>query len=96
MSRVLINQYYQNVERTLKYGKSHNEQSIRHHFLNLLNEYARKQNYDVIPELAIMGTRGKKVYPDGTVKSSIAKGYPLDNILEHNNTTPTGYQIPTW
>ncbi|MCI0513541.1 hypothetical protein L0128_10040 [candidate division KSB1 bacterium] len=70
MSKVLINQYYQHVDRTLQFGKSRNEQSIRHHFLNLLNEYARKQNYDVVPELAVMGTRGKKVYPDGTVKSA--------------------------
>ncbi len=69
MSKVLINQYYQNLDRTLQFGKSRNEQSIRNHFWALLNEYARKQNYELIPEIAVMGTRGKKVWPDGTVKN---------------------------
>ena len=69
MSTPLINQYYQNLDRTLQYGKSHNEQSIRNHFWWLLNEYARKANYELIPEVAVMGTKGKKVYPDGTVKN---------------------------
>jgi predicted helicase len=69
MSKILINQYYQNLDRTLQFGKSRNEQSIRNHFWALLNEYARKFNYEVIPEVAVMGTKGKKVYPDGTVKN---------------------------
>ena len=69
MSKILINQYYHNLDRTLQYGKSNNEQSIRNHFWHLLNDYARKSNYEVVPEVAVMGTRGKKVYPDGTVKN---------------------------
>src|SRR5659263_142426 len=69
MSTLLINQYYQNLDRTLQYGKSSNEQAIRNHFWVLLNEYARQFNYEVVPEVAIMGTKGKKVYPDGTVKN---------------------------
>jgi len=69
MSKILINQYYQNLDRTLQFGKTRNEQSIRNHFWALLNEYARKFNYEVIPEVAVMGTKGKKVYPDGTVKN---------------------------
>ena len=62
MSKLLINQYYQNLDRTLQYGKSTNEQSIRNHFWSLLNDYARKYNYEVIPEIPVMGTKGKKVY----------------------------------
>jgi len=69
MSKILINQYYQNLDRTLQFGKSRNEQSIRNHFWALLNEYARKLNYEVIPEVAVMGTKGRKVHPDGTVKN---------------------------
>ena len=69
MSKVSINQYYQNLDRTLQFGKSRNEQSIRNHFWALLNEYARQYNYEVVPEVAIMGNKGKKVYPDGTVKN---------------------------
>lgn len=69
MSTVLINQYYQNLDRTLQYGKSSNEQAIRNHFWFLLNSYARDYNYEVVPEVPVMGTKGKKVYPDGTVKN---------------------------
>ncbi|MEZ4631360.1 MAG: N-6 DNA methylase [Deinococcales bacterium] len=69
MSKLLINSYYQNLDRSLKFGKSRNEQSIRNHFWTLLNDYARKQNYEVVPEIAVMGNKGKKVYPDGTVKN---------------------------
>jgi hypothetical protein len=69
MSKVSINQYYQNLDRTVQFGKSRNEQSIRNHFWALLNEYSRQFNYEVIPEVAIMGTKGKKVVPDGTVKN---------------------------
>jgi len=69
MSKILLNQYYQNLDRTLQFGKSRNEQSIRNHFWALLNEYARKFNYEVVPEVAVMGTKGKKVHPDGTVKN---------------------------
>lgn len=69
MSITLINNYYQNIDRTLQYGKTKNEQAIRNHFWSLLNNYARKYNYEVIPEVPVMGTKGKKVYPDGTVKN---------------------------
>ncbi|OQX24298.1 MAG: DNA methyltransferase, partial [Desulfobacteraceae bacterium IS3] len=69
MSKVLINQYYNNLDRAVQFGKSKNEQSIRNHFWNLLNDYARKQNFEVVAEVACMGTKGKKVYPDGIVKN---------------------------
>ncbi len=69
MSKLLIHQYYTNLERALQFGKSRNEQSIRTPFLNLLNEYARKQNYEVIAEIACLGTKGKAVRPDGIVKN---------------------------
>ena len=69
MSKILIEQYYQNLDRTLQFGKSRNEQSIRNHFWSLLNDYARKSNYEVIAEVAVIGTKGKNVYPDGTVKN---------------------------
>ncbi len=69
MSKVLINQYYTNLERALQFGKSTNEQSIRNHFWNLLNDYARKQNYEVVTEVSCQGTKGAKVRPDGIVKN---------------------------
>jgi predicted helicase len=69
MSKIIINQYYQNLDRAIQFGKSRNETSIRNYFWNLLNEYARKQNYELVTEVSCMGTRGKKVYPDGIVKN---------------------------
>ena len=69
MSRVLINQYYNNLDRAIQFGKSTNEQSVRMSFWILLNDYARKQNHEVIPEVFCIGTKGKKVYPDGIVKN---------------------------
>src|SRR5258705_2047269 len=69
MSCQLINQYYSNLDRVLQFGKSRNEQSIRTPFLNLLNEYAHKQNYEVVAEISTMGTKGAKVRPDGIVKN---------------------------
>ncbi len=69
MSKVLINRYYNNLDRAIQFGKSVNEQSIRNHFWYLLNDYARKQNYEVVPEVTCVGTKGKKVQPDGIVKN---------------------------
>ncbi len=69
MSKPLINQYYQSLDRTLQFGKSRNEQSIRNTFWVLLNEYAHKHNYEVIAEVSVMGTKGTKVRPDGVVKN---------------------------
>ena len=69
MSRVLINQYYNNLDRAIKFGKSTNESSVRNYFWNLLNNYARKRNYEVVAEVSCMGTKKRKVVPDGIVKN---------------------------
>jgi len=69
MSKLLINKYYTDLDRALQFGKSKNETSIRIPFFNLLNEYARKLNYELSPELSIKGTQDKFVRPDGIVKS---------------------------
>ncbi|MBI5204928.1 MAG: N-6 DNA methylase [Nitrospirae bacterium] len=69
MSKVLINQYYTNLDRALQFGKSHNEDAIKSYFWMLLNEYAHKNNYEVVREVYCMGTRGNKVKPDGLLKN---------------------------
>lgn len=69
MSRTIINQYYNNIDRALQYGKSKNETAVRNYFWMLLNHYAKDNNYEVIPEVSTMGTKGSKVYPDGIVKN---------------------------
>ncbi len=42
---------------------------MRDHFWVLLNEYARKQNYEVVKEVTCLGTKGKNVRPDGIIRS---------------------------
>jgi len=69
MSKILINQYYNNLERAVTFGKSKNEMSIRSPFWMLLNEYAHKQNYEVVQESYCDGTIGKKIRADGIVKN---------------------------
>ena len=70
MPHPLIDKYHNDLARALQHGKSSNEQSVRNYFWQLLNEYARKQNYEVVPEVSIMGTHGVKVRPDGALKNS--------------------------
>jgi predicted helicase len=69
MSKVLINKYYSSIDRAHQHGKSKNETAVRNYFWMLLNEYAQDKNYEVIPEVAALGTHGVKVYPDGIVKT---------------------------
>lgn len=69
MSKLLINQYYTNLDRALQFGKSRNEDAIKSYFWLLLNEYAHKNNYEVVREVYCMGTRGSKVKPDGILKN---------------------------
>ena len=35
----------------------------------LLNDYAHKNNYEVVREVFCMGTKGNKVKPDGILKT---------------------------
>lgn len=51
MSRVLINQYYASVHRAAQFDKSRNETVICNYTLILLNAYAHKKNYKVVPDI---------------------------------------------
>ncbi|MBW1650631.1 MAG: N-6 DNA methylase, partial [Deltaproteobacteria bacterium] len=86
MSKVLINQYYNDFDRAVQFGKSTNEQSIRSYFWQLLNQYAHKQNYEVILEAGCMGTKGKKVIPDGAVKNSFGLDIGLWESKDEKDT----------
>lgn len=69
MSKHIINQYYTNLDRAKQFGKSTNEDAIKSYFWMLLNDYARKNNYEVVREVYCMGTKGSKVKPDGILKN---------------------------
>ena len=69
MSKPLIQQYYNQLDRSFDYSKSKNEETIKSYFWMLLNDYAHRQNYEVVREVTTMGTRGSKVRPDGILKN---------------------------
>lgn len=71
MSKQLINQYYNELERLIQYGGSRNETSIRGAFQYLLNQYCQTKDFLLVPELEYQTKKGKKVAPDGTVKDAL-------------------------
>ncbi len=71
MSKQLINQYYNQLDRLIQYGGSRNETSIRGAFQNLLNDYCQTRDFLLVPELEYHTKKGKKVAPDGTVKDAL-------------------------
>jgi predicted helicase len=69
MSKPLIHQYYNQLDRSFQFSKSKNEDTIKSYFWMLLNDYAHKNNYEVVREVYCMGTKGSKVKPDGILKT---------------------------
>ncbi len=99
MSKLLINQFYSDLDNLIQYGGSRKETSIRGAFQSLLNEYCKQRNFLLVPELEYGTKFGKKVNPDGTVKDAIRLDYgyweskdEYDNLdLEIENKLSKGY-----
>jgi predicted helicase len=75
MSKALIAQYYNNVDKLIQYGGTRKETSVRNFFYLLLNHYAEKRNLVLVPELPVRGTKGRDVTPDGTLKNVLRLEY---------------------
>ncbi len=75
MSVQLINQYYSNLDRILKFSGSSNESTVRSAFYSLLNEYAHKRDLELVTEMSCMGMKGKPVTPDGIIKNVLRLDY---------------------
>jgi predicted helicase len=71
MSRLAINQYYQEISDRRRFGGSKNEQSIRVAFSNLLNFYCRSRDFIVVDELYFATKLGTTVRIDGIVKDAL-------------------------
>ncbi len=69
MSKPLILQYYNNLDRSFQFSKSTNEETVKSYTWMLLNDYARKNNYEVSREVWVKGTKGPNVKPDGVLKN---------------------------
>lgn len=82
MSKVLIEQYYNNLDRAVQFGKTKNESSVKYHFWNLLNDYARKRNYKVATKVICIGTKGKTVRPNEAWEYKLGNRSALEWILD--------------
>ncbi len=77
MSRQLINQYYNQLANLIRHGGARNEMSIRRAFETLLNSYADRRGLLLVPELKVLGTKGRDVTPDGVLKNAMRLDFGL-------------------
>ena len=75
MSIELIQKYYAEVEKLIRYGGSRNESSLRRAFINLLESYAASKNLVLVPEVEVRTPAGKRVIPDGTLKDALRQDW---------------------
>ncbi|MEW5830620.1 MAG: N-6 DNA methylase, partial [Chloroflexota bacterium] len=75
MSIQLIQKYYSEVEKLIRYGGSRNESSLRRAFINLLESYASSKNLVLVPEVEVRTPAGKRVVPDGTLKDALRQDW---------------------
>jgi predicted helicase len=71
MSRLLINQYYTNLDNLIKSGSSRSQNSLRRAFANLLNEYCKSRNFTLVDDLYYQTKLGTKIRIDGIIKDSL-------------------------
>jgi len=75
MSIQLIQQYYANVEKIIRYSGTRNESSLRKPFQDLLEQYARAKKLVLVAEVGTQGRKGRTVYPDGTLKDALRQDW---------------------
>jgi predicted helicase len=75
MSKTLITQYYNRLDKLIQFGGTRKETSVRNEFYNLLSHYAEKRNLVLVAELPVRGTKGRDVTPDGTLKNVLRLEY---------------------
>src|SRR5881296_1599846 len=71
MSRQLLNNYYRQLEETIRFGGSRNETSLEQAFIQLVDAYAERRNLHLVPKIAIRSTKGTNIIPDGTLKNAL-------------------------
>ncbi|MEZ4512022.1 MAG: type ISP restriction/modification enzyme [Chloroflexota bacterium] len=75
MSIQLIQQYHAQVDKIIRYGGSRKETAVRKPFQDLLEQYARQKNLELIAELDYRTRSGRTVYPDGTLKDALRQDW---------------------
>ncbi len=99
MSKLLISQYYRELDKIIQRGGSLNENSIRPAFQTLLNDYLKPKNFTVVSELYSNSKLNKPIRLDGIIKDDLGLdwGYweakdPKDNLdIEIEDKFNKGY-----
>lgn len=68
MSKLLIQNYYNQLHKILSASGTRNETSITFAFANLLRAYAEKKNLMLVEQMEAKGRGTNRVRPDGTIK----------------------------
>jgi len=71
MSKQLLNNYYNKLNETIRFGGSRNETTVEHAFIQLVNSYADRRNLMLVPKIAIKSTKGTTIIPDGVLKNAL-------------------------
>lgn len=71
MSRQFLNNYYNELDKTIRYGGSRNETSVEHAFIELVDSYAERRNLKLVPKVTIKSSRGTNIIPDGVLKNAL-------------------------
>ncbi len=75
MSIQLIQQYYAQLDKIKRYSGSYNEATLRKAFHDLLEQYARAKNLELIAEIEFIPKKGQRVVPDGTLKDALRQDW---------------------
>ena len=75
MSIALIQKYYAEIDRIIRYGGSRNESSLRKPFQDLLEGYARAKNLVLVAEVELKLKKGTRIRPDGVLKDALRQDW---------------------
>ncbi len=75
MSKILVNQYYNEIHRAKQFSGSSNETTVRNAFYNLVNGLARPKNLELVTEVSLKTAFGTTVTPDGILRNILQLDY---------------------
>ena len=75
MSIQLIQRYYTEIDKIIRYGGSRNESSLRKAFQDLLEQYARAKGLVLVAEIELETKRGTRIRPDGVLKDALRQDW---------------------
>lgn len=75
MSIQLIQKYYTEIDKIIRYGGSRNESSLRKPFQDLLEGYARAKSLVLVAEVEMESKKGTRIRPDGVLKDALRQDW---------------------